>query len=297
MASRIEDLIVVAISVVLAAAWLAVYPFIAGEVADLVGVSWIEPRYEISFFYIIPVLVDRGSMAGVALAIVIASIPVYVYIRRIVKIEKALDEQVAELLTIFSGLVDSTGSISEALLRASKIVGEPLGSMLTKLALNYRLTGDLEASFNMVFSNVPRRVRLLAHSIVVASRAGGRLGDVLARVAAYARESSRLSKVIKSRLAEYGFTVALASIVYSVAAGIILGLVGGRGGELPGLSAVINVDLLAGLYFYSLLVIVFASSIVIARIIHGYTLLASRYIGPLVLAAMAAFYLSPLLVS
>ncbi len=99
MASRIEDLIVVAISVVLAAAWLAVYPFIAGEVADLVGVSWIEPRYEISFFYIIPVLVDRGSMAGVALAIVIASIPVYVYIRRIVKIEKALDEQVAELLT------------------------------------------------------------------------------------------------------------------------------------------------------------------------------------------------------
>jgi hypothetical protein len=58
----------------------------------------------------------------------------------------------------------------------------------------------------------------------------------------------------------------------------------------------IDLGLLTGLFFYSLIMISLGSAIVIARVIHGYTPLAAKYMLILLLIGYLAFILTPLTV-
>lgn len=280
----------------LAVAWVLGYPLLAPKLAAILGADWIRPQYRVQLFHFIPVVTDKGTMILIAGALVAASLPIYLYARRFVKVMDIFDEQLAELLSTYAGLTASSGSTAEALLRAAKMIKPPLGTYVERMARIYRVTGDLEKAFEEAFKGTPRRVRLLARSIVTASLSGGLVHEVLSSAAVYSRESRRLMKLTQSRLSEYSFVVSLASLTYAVAAGIVQALVAGvaKGGTMFG--AAIGPDLLGGLYFYSLIVIVVASAIVIARVVHGYTLIASKYIIMLMIASMLAFLVSPTIV-
>jgi len=280
----------------LGVAWVLGYPLLASKLAAVLGIDWITPHYKVQLFYFIPVVIDKGTMILIAGALVAAALPVYLYARRFIKVMEILDEQLAELLSAYAGLSASSGSTAEALLRAARMIKPPLGTYVEHMACIYRVTGDLEEAFEEAFKEAPRRVRLLARSIVTASLSGGPVHEVLASAAVYSRESRRLMKLVQSRLSEYSFVVSLASLTYAVAAGMVQALVAGvAGGGLFG--ATVDPGLLGGLYFYSLIVIVVASAIVIARVVHGHTLIASKYIVILMTASMLAFLASPAIVS
>ncbi|BES80948.1 type II secretion system F family protein [Pyrodictium abyssi] len=296
MTGAIARVLVLAAAVGLAIAWITGYPLLAPKLATVLGIDWITPRYRVQLFHFIPVVTDKGTMILIAGVLAAASLPVYLYARRFVRVMDIFDEQLAELLSTYAGLTASSGSTAEALLRAAKMIKPPLGTYVERMAHIYRATGDLEKAFEEAFKRAPPRVRLLARSIVAASLSGGMVHEVLSSAAVYSRESRRLMKLTQSRLSEYSFVVSLASLTYAVAAGIVQALVAGvAGGGLFG--AAIDPDLLGGLYFYSLLVIVVASAIVIARVVHGYTLMASKYIITLTIASILAYLASPAVVS
>ncbi|HID40813.1 MAG TPA: hypothetical protein EYP33_01510 [Pyrodictium sp.] len=278
-------------------AWLLAYPLLAERLATILGVGWLIPRYSFKLFYMVPVVTDKGTMIQLAGALVAASLPVYIYARHMARLIDILDEELAELLSTYAGLAASSGSTADALLRAARMLKPPLALYVERMARIYRATGDLDEAFEEAFRRAPRRIRLLARSIVTASKSGGMIHEVLTAAATYSRESRRLMKMTQSRLSEYSFVVSLASLTYAVAAGIVQALVEKTVmSSIPGFGGAVDTAILAGLYFYSLIVIVLASAIVIARVVHDYVLLASKYIILLIVASMAAYLLSPAMV-
>ncbi|ALL00822.1 Type II secretion system (T2SS), protein F [Pyrodictium delaneyi] len=280
-----------------AVAWLLAYPLLAGRLATILGVDWLIPRHSFKLFYMIPVVTDKGTMIQLAGALATASLPVYIYARRTARLIDILDEELAEFLSTYAGLAASSGSTADALLRAARVLKPPLALYVERMARIYRTTGDLDKAFEEAFRRAPRRIRLLARSIVTASKSGGMIHEVLTAAATHSRESRRLMKMTQSRLSEYSFVVSLASLTYAVAAGIVQALVEKTAmSSIPGFGGAVDTAILAGLYFYSLNTIVLASAIVIAKVVHNYTLLASKYVVLLTLASMAAYLLSPTIV-
>ncbi len=254
-------------------------------------------RFEVKHLRFIPVIADEGTVTDIGVSLSAAMLPLWLYARRRVSALEALEDQMSEFLAIYASIAASSRTTEEALRRAAELMGEPLRGYVERMARAYRVTGDLEAAYRVAFARAPRRVRLLARSIVSTARSGGNPARVLAVTAAYSRELRRLTKLTKSRLGEYSFVVSLASLTYAVSAGVVLYLVKTMAGaRLPGLgTANIDTGVLMGMYYYALLMIVVASAVVIARVIHGHAILAPKYIALLLLASTAAFLAAPLL--
>ena len=256
-------------------------------------------RWRVERLGFVPVIADKGSIAAISTAIVAAMLPLHFYARRRVRRWEALEEQLSEFLAVYASIAASSRSTAEALLRAAQLLGPPLGRHMEHMARLYMATGDLPWAHREATRRTTRRVRLLTRSIVAAARSGGNPARVLAAAAAYSREMRRLVRLIRSRLGEYTFVVSLASLTYAVSAGVVVYLVQTMAGaRLPGLgTASINVGILLGMYYYALLMIVAASSLVIARVIHGYTSLAPKYMALLTAVSTAAYLAAPLLLT
>jgi len=263
--------------------------------------AWLSPqlvaRFEVKHLRFIPVIADEGTVADISVSTAVAMLPLWLYARRRISWIEALEDQVSEFLAMYASTAASSRTTEEALRRAAELLEPPLRSYVDMMARVYRLTGDLEAAYRAAFRRAPRRVRLLVYNIVSAARGGGDPGRVLAAAAAYSREMRRLAKLTRSRLGEYSLVVSLASLTYAVAAGVVLYLVkAATVARLPGLAATgIDTGVLMGMYYYALTIIVAASAVVIARVIHGHTLLAPKYIALLLPASTAAFLAAPLL--
>ena len=254
-------------------------------------------KYEIKRSIFIPVITDLGSIINISTAITISMIPLSIYARKRVKLVESLEEQVTDFLAAFASIISSTRSTYEALTVASELIEEPLASRLKHLAYAYKSTGNLQEAFDRATKNTPRRVRIFLKSIVTAARSGGNPHLVLSATTAHSREIRRLIRITRNRLSEYVFIVMLASITFAVSAGVMLGLLYYMLElKLPGVGGLrVDLGLVRGLYFYSLIMINFASSIVIARIIHGHTILAPKYFVILMLTTLIAFILSPMI--
>ena len=256
-------------------------------------------EWRIKHLRFIPVIADEGSILAISLSIAGAMLPLHLYARRRVKLQEALEEQLAVFLAVYASIAASSRSTAEALARASQLLGPPLGTHMEYMARLYSVTGDIRRAHAEATRSTTRRVRLLTRSIVAAARSGGNPARVLAAAAAYSREMRRLIKLIRSRLGEYSFVVSLASITYAVSAGVVVYLVKTMmGASLPGLSTTgIDVGVLLGMYYYALLMITVASAVVIARVIHGYTSLAPKYIALLILIGTVSYLAAPLMLS
>ena len=254
-------------------------------------------RHVVKWLRFIPVIADEGTIAEVSAAISAAMLPLWLYARKRVRLSEEMEDQVSEFLAVYASIAASSRTTGEALERAARLLGKPLGDHVDRMARMYRVTGDIEAAYHAGFAKTPRRVRLLARSIVAAARSGGNPSRVLAAAAAYSRELRRLAKLTRSRLGEYSFVVSLASLTYAVSASVVIYLVRTMSGaSLPGLgTAHIDIGVLMGMYYYALIMIVLASALVIARVIHGYTILAPKYIAILLSLSTAAFLAAPLL--
>lgn len=269
------------------------------RLAPLLPLEALRPRHRVAMFGFIPVIADTGSIVEASLAVAAGGLAFHlVYARRLVRMLDMLEEELTEFLAVYSSVAASSTSSYDALKRSSELIKEPLSSRLLHMAELYRATGSIDEAYGVVARVLPRRARLLARAAVVLARSGGQPARVLSSVAAYAREMRRLTSLIQGRLAEYKMVVALAALTYAVAAGVVIALIAAmRGLQVPGGGTVaIDTGLLLGLYYYSLLAITAASSIVIARVINGYTLLAPKYMALLLLASTAAMLASSALI-
>ncbi len=275
----LRQLLAITMALLLPLAWLYLYPVLAVKT----GYSVLIPRHSVAWLRSIPVISDPGSMIEVSGAIAMVTLPLYLYARKQLAQREILEQQVAELLSLYAGLLASTGSAADALLAASRILGEPIAILVERMARIYKVTGDLDTAFREAFRNAPRRIRIYAYNIVVATKSRGMMHRVLSVAASHAQSTRRLLGLARARLSEYSFVGALASITYAFSAGIIVGLARKLSAvSLPGLSTAVNPWLLLGLYYYSLLVIIMASAVMVARIVHGHNLLAAKYIAILV---------------
>ncbi len=264
-------------------------------------VRLIEPRliaeYKVEYVMFIPVITDLGSIVSVSTGFTASMVPLFLYARRRVKLVELLEEQVVDFLAAFASIISSTRSTYEALVVASELVEKPLSNSLRVMAYTYKSTGNIQEAFDRATKGMPRRVRIFLKSIVTAARSGGNPHMVLSATTAHSREIRRLIKITRNRLSEYVFIVMLASITFAVSAGVMLGLLYYMLDlKLPGVGRLkVDIGIVRGLYFYSLIMINTASSIVIARIIRGYVLLAPKYFIILTLITLAAFAVSPLI--
>ena len=285
-----RQLVAVAATLLLPLLWLFLYPGLAAKT----GYALLVPRHQIVLFRFIPVITDPGTMIEISGAITVAALPLYLYARREAALAEALEHQVAELLSLYASLLASTGSAADALLAASRILDKPMSVLVERMARIYKMTGDLDNAFRAAFSNAPRKVRIYAYNIVTATKSRGMMHRVLGVAASHAQSTRRLLSLVKARLSEYGFIGALASITYAFSAGIVVGLVQKLSVmSLPGFGKAVDPGLLLGLYYYSLIVIILASAFIVARIVHGYSLLAAKYIAMLTLLDTFIMLFSP----
>jgi hypothetical protein len=287
---RREWLLAAAASVFLALLWLYIYPGLSLRLR----VPELAPLHQVIRFRFIPVIRDTGSLVEISGAITFAALPLYLVARRELRRREALEQQVAELLSLYAGLLASTGSAADALLVASRILDPPMSIIVEKMARIYRATGDLEKAFREAFRDTPRRVRIYAYSIVSATKSRGMMHRVLGVASSHAQSTRRLLSLVKSRLSEYGFVTSLASITYAFSAGIVIGLVEKMSTmSMPMFGRPVDPGILLGLYYYSLLAIIAASAFIVARIVHGYTPMAAKYIALLTLTDTLIMVLSP----
>ena len=291
---RLLAALAVAVSLAVFISWIRLYNLVAARLApSLVAL------HRFKLFALVPVPTDQGTIVEASTAIILAMIPFHlIYARPTVNLRERLEEQVAEFLAVYASIAASSRSTYEALARAADMIGPPLGVYLERMARLYRSTGSLHQAYQEAFQGLPRRVRVLVRSIVTAARAGGNPSLVLAATAAHAREMRRLARMTRGRLSEYSFVVALASITFAVAAGVVLGLLEQmRGAQLPGATVAVDTGLVMGLYYYSMLMIIVASAVVMARVIQGHTLLAPKYVALLMLISLTALLVSPQLIT
>jgi len=250
-------------------------------------------------FWLIPVVADRGTIVEASTGIVLSMLPLHLYARRRVGLHERLEEQAAEFLALYASISASSRSSYEALMRAAEMIGPPLGRSLEQMARLYMVTGSIQEAYEEATLRLPRRVRILLRSIVTVARSGGNPSKIISTAAAHAREMRRLARITRNRLSEYTFVVALASATFAVASGVVLALLETmQNATLPATpKARIEPEIVRGMYYYSLMIIVFASSIVIARIIYGHIELAAKYIAILTFISTLAFLLSPLLIT
>jgi len=259
----------------------------------------LTPHPSFKPLYGVPVLTDRGTMTAVVFSLTIGLMPAALYASRRFRELREYEEQLVTLLLTLPGMLASAASTADALLRASRVLRPPFSTVVEKAARLYSVTGDIEEAVrsSLQDSGMPPAVRIAAGSIAVASRAGGRVHEVLSRLASYLEASRRLVQIAEARLAEYKMIAVLAVLAYAATAGSTIALVSKASSvRLPGMTLSIDVGLLTGLFYYSLLIITLGSATVIARVIHGYTPLTAKYMLILLPAGYLAFLLAPLIV-
>ncbi len=273
-------------SVAAAAVSMVVYAYLY-----MVGVA--QPR--LATIYVVPIVYDRVTIAAVTGAVSATLLPIYLYARRMYRWLERVREQSRDFLLLFSGLVETTESVYEALMIASRMVGKPLSILVEYMARHYRLTGDLEEAFRRAFSSAPRDVRLLMSSIVVAARGGGRMEEIVVQAANYSNELRRFHVLVESRLAEYTAIVALGSVTFSFTAAVILKLLKVmEAAQVPFMAARMPpLEVLTASFYYAMLILTVLSSVVVGKVIKGYTPLAAKYIMFLLPVNTAILYLLP----
>ena len=256
-----------------------------------------KPRFEL--LYGIPVLVDKGTMTRVMFAAILSLLPLSLYAGRRFREIREYEEQLVSLLLTLPGMLAAAASTADALARAARVLRPPFSRVVEKAARLYRVTGDLEGALqqSLADDSVPGGVRVAASSIAVAAKAGGRVHEVFSRLASYLEASRRLVRIAEARLSEYKMIAVLAVLAYAATAGSTVALVSKASNvNLPGMTVRIDLGLLTGLFFYSLITVTAGSAMVIARVIYGYTPLAAKYMLLLLPAGYAAFIMAPLMV-
>ena len=267
---------------------LLTYNSVMLAVASILGLEgtrvyqeYLRARFTFRGVYGIPVLVDRGSMTALTLSITLASTPLTIYATRRYRELREYEEQLVNLLLILPGMLAASNSAADALTRAARALRPPFSRLIEKAAYAYRVSGDLDRAMSLSLEtpDVPPRVRVVARSIVVAAKAGGRIHVVLARLASYLEATRRPKRLAESRLAEYKLIAVLAVLAYAATAGATIALISKASNvKLPMMTVSVDIDVLTGLFYYSLLIIAVGSAIVIARVIYDYTPLASKYL-------------------
>lgn len=264
--------------------------------------SLVDPRlvaeYRVSYALFIPVVADTASIVSISTGLILAAAPLHFYARKHVRLAEQIEDQAVDFLAVFATILSSTRSVYEALIVASELTGKPLSNTIRYIAYTYKATGDLQEAFDSATGSLPRRVRVFFKPVATILRSGGSPQVPLATTVAHMREIRRLSRLVRSRLGEYTFTVLLSSLTFAASAGVMIGILYYMARlELPVVGKLaVDVGLIRGLYFYALVIINLASSIVLARIVQGYTLLAPKYFIILTLATLPVFTLSPRLV-
>jgi hypothetical protein len=265
----------VAAPLALFAAWLVLSP----KLFLLLGYEELAASYSFTRFYFVPVPADVGTIIAAGVGMSIAALPAYIHARRSYRLLTKFDEQIARLVSLYAGVYVSSESSSAALERLQGLVDEPLKTLAGLFAGVYKLTGDMRRAHEVGFSSAPPRIKAVSRSIVVATRTGANVHEVLSTVASYLEASLRLTRLVRARLAQYSFIVLLAALTFAASSGVVLALVGKvSAGGAPGIRPTVDVEVLQGLYFYSLVVIVLASSFTVARVVHGFTPLMTRYV-------------------
>ncbi|MGC9112277.1 type II secretion system F family protein [Acidilobus sp.] len=226
------------------------------------------------FFDGIPVPLGVTSIIATDIIIFGPLLPAAIVLSRRQGVYKRLKLQSRVFLQVFPSIAASSESMAEALEAAASLSERPLRDYISAFSALYRATGDAEGSFRKVFSKVPREVRLLLSSIVVAERSGGRARDVLEVVSKYAAELDRMEFSLFNRLRSYSMIVYMGVAVYGAASGIGVSIARSLS-QAPvalGASQLSATTLVAieGFLYYALIVLSLASAYVMAKAIDDY---------------------------
>ncbi len=257
----------------------------------------LQPKFEFKYVFLVPVPMDEGTIVLMSLILTVFSAPLYLYARKSYAWMRSLQSQIREFFTVFSSIAESTESTVEALRYAAKLVDPPLSVLVEKFANMYSVEGSIDDAYRKVFRETPREIRLLMASIVAASRSGGARARILAEASRYAHQLYRFRVAVETRLAEYVAIVLLASITFAVAAAVVTGLVETMAASaLPRIGgAAIDTKMMRGLFYYSAIMLAAASSVVLGKVVRGYTLLATKYFTLLIPLVTAILLLVPML--
>ncbi len=233
-----------------------------------------------------PMLILRTPDTYMAIGLGISGIMagVYIYYRSVYLRNLQLKKQLLEFIPLLSSYVRTGTPITQALELSLSIIKAPLAVYIERFVALVKLGEDPGEAYRKVFRGIPREVRAIMSSIVIAMISGGKVVEVLEAAERYVEQLVRMDELRSHRLAEYKMILVLSVLAFSFAGIVVLKLiesVTSMATTFPGAYQGINTDFIASSYFIASLFLTTVSSIVMSRMVAGSLVLAPKYISML----------------
>ena len=244
-----------------------------------------------------PLPYGKGITALIALTVVSSLAPLARYVRKRAVEVKRVKEETYSFMRVLSSYVRSGLGLMTILRAVSDVIRPPLRDRITLYSSLLSLGLSSEEAFERAFGDLPRDVKSILYTVVIAFRAGGRAPDIIDYAASFIAEIRAFEEIKESRLAQYIYIIIIACIAFAVSAVVMtlmLSYISGMGQAL--VQAGINIEYLFSVYFYAALLIIVFSSIAIGRSLRGYTPLAIYYAFIMILIISLIFILGPMFI-
>ncbi len=248
------------------------------------GFAGIEISLYISSTSGFPMLILRTPDTYLALGLGLSGVMagVYIYYRSVYLKNVQLRKQLLEFIPLVSSYVRTGTPITHALELALSVVKPPLATYIEKFVSLVKLGEDPSEAYRKVFKGIPREVRAIMSSIVIAMVSGGKIEEVLEAAERYVEQLVRMDELRSHRLAEYKIVLLLSVLAFSFAGVVVIKLiesVTGMATTFPGAYQGIDIDFVESSYFIASLFLATISSIVMSRMVTGSLVLAPKYIS------------------
>ncbi len=248
------------------------------------GVKGVEIALYVSPSLRVPIPVFRTMDTYLVIGLGISGISagIYIWYRGVYTKNWLLKNQLLEFIPLLASYVRTGTPILQALEMSRAVIRNPLLEYIERFAMLVKLGEDPVDAYKKVFSDVPREVRAILNSIVIAMTSGGRVEEVLEAAERYVEQIVRMDETRSHRLAEYKFILLLAVIAFAFAGVVVIKLiesVAGMAVSMPGVVISIDMDYITSSYYLASIFLTIVSSIVMSRMLTGSLVLAPKYIS------------------
>ncbi len=271
----------IALSIVVSALWTCITMEIS-PLADMIRILGIDlsayrPYVKISYPLLIPY--GKGFVALISVALISGLIPGAIHYRRKWRELIILREEMYSLMRSLSGIIRTGVGLGMALDTLLTITRPPMSDRLKLFSSLISLGYSADEAFRNAFGDLPRDMRSILYTIVIALQSGGRAPEIIDYAASFTADMRAFEELREGRLSQYVYIVIMACIAFAISAVVMLKMletIVKTGAGILGI-AFLDIEFFHSLYFYASLIIVLFSSMTIGRALKGYTPIALFY--------------------
>jgi len=273
-----------------------IYPI--SIITSFFGLDLSTYKPEVRVTHPIPIPYGKNLVIAISIVLITSLIPATIYCRRRWKELVMLKEELYGLMRGLSGFTKTGVGLSTTLETLAGIAKPPLSDRLRLFSSLLSLGYVPDEAFKRAFGDLPRDLRSIFYTIVIALQSGGRAPEIIDYAAGFTADTRAFEEVREGRLSQYIYIVLLACVAFSLSSVVMIKMlesVAVTGAPILRTGS-INIELFYTLYYYASLIIAAFSSITIGRTLKGYTPISTYYALLMITLSSIIFIAIPVLI-